>query len=195
MKLLLTSAGFKNKNIGEKFLNLLNKPVKNTRVLFIPAAAINDEAKYYVGVCKKELVEYGIDEANIFSYNFEYVMTEDEALKYDVIYFTGGSTLYLLECIKKNSFNSVIDKIIIENKIYVGVSAGSIIMTPNISLDNPLNPSTTGLGYIQAFLAVHCNERDENRFTEIEKKLPLPFIALNDMQAVILNNDGYSIIE
>lgn len=195
MKLLLTSAGFENKRIGEKFIELLEKSVNEIKVLFIPTAANNDEAKYYAEKCRIELLDMGIDEFNMFKYDFEYKMTEEEALKYDVIYFTGGSTLHLLSSIKEKGFTNIIKSMIYSNKLFVGVSAGSIIMTPNISIDDPYNDTTSSLGYIQAFLAVHCNQLDEEWFTEKQKKLPLKLIALNDSQAIFLNEDGYSVIE
>lgn len=195
MKILLTSAGFQNIKIGKKFLNLIDKPPKEARVLFIPTAAIDEESKYYVGKCRSELLDLGIDHANLLTYDFEYKMTKDVTLSYDVIYFTGGSTSHLLSRIKETRFDSIIKQMIRKDKIYVGVSAGSLIMTPNISLDKPLSSETSGLGYLRAYLAVHCNQLDEKWVREIQSKLPLPFIALNDMQAVLVNEDSYIIIE
>jgi peptidase E len=72
--------------------------------------------------CKTELLEYGIHEVNLQTYDFEYEMTEDEALSYDVIYFTGGSTSHLLSRIKGNGFDSIIKSMIMRDKTYVGVS-------------------------------------------------------------------------
>lgn len=200
MKILLTSAGFNNKRIGQKFLELLGKPACDAKVLFIPkaaTAAINewDGATHYVEECKKELIEHGIAEENLCTYEFEYRMSEDEALSYDVIYFTGGYTHYLLAAIKENEFGFIIQRMISNNKIYIGVSAGSIIMTPNISLDNPFDSFTEALGYLPAFLSVHCNDLNQYWFKKTQKKLNLPLIALNDTQAILINEDGYFVIE
>lgn len=195
MKLLLTSGGFINRKIGEKFLEILDKPANEAKVLFIPTAAISDEAKYYVEECKRELMEHGIIEANLYIYDFEYEMSEDEALTYDVIYFPDGSTSHLLSRIRESGFNSIIESMIANDKTYVGVSAGSIIMTPNISLENPLDTLTVGLAYLQAFLSVHCNELDKGWYDEMQRKLPLQLIALNDNQAVLVDRDGYLIIQ
>ncbi len=195
MKILLTSAGFQNRKIAEKFLELLGKPSKDAGVLFIPTAAIDETAKFYAEKCKTELLACGVIEPNLHLYNFEYKMTEPEALSYDVVYFTGGNTLHLLSRIKENRFDSIIKAMIRQGKTYVGVSAGSMIMTPNISLDHPLDSSTSALGYLQAYLAVHCNQIDERWVTETQSRLPLQLIALHDMQGILVNKDGYTIIE
>lgn len=50
-------------------------------------------------------------------------------MTYGVICFTGGDTRYLLERIKETSFDMIVKKMIYTNKVYVGVSAGSIIAT------------------------------------------------------------------
>ena len=195
MKILLTSAGFQNRNIAAKFLELLGKPPKDAGVLFIPTAAIDETAKFYAKKCKTELLACGIIESNFHPYNFEYKMTEPEALSYDVIYFTGGNTLRLLSRIKENGFDSIIKAMIRQGKTYVGVSAGSMIMTPNISLDHPLDSSTSGLGYLQAYLAVHYNQLDEGWTMETQSRLPLQLITLHDMQGIWVNEDSYTIIE
>ena len=56
-KLLLTSAGFLNSKIADKFLNLVNKPVSKIKIVFVPTAALTEEEKYYVRYSKKELLK------------------------------------------------------------------------------------------------------------------------------------------
>ncbi|MDT9151210.1 Type 1 glutamine amidotransferase-like domain-containing protein, partial [Escherichia coli] len=69
-------------------------------------------------------------------------MTKNEALSFDAIYFTGGCTSHLLSRIKESGFDSIIKSMVMREKTYVGVSAGSIIMTPNISLDDSVCSDT-----------------------------------------------------
>ncbi len=44
-RILLTSAGFENPNIQRCFLELLRKPADEARALFIPTAAIDEDAR------------------------------------------------------------------------------------------------------------------------------------------------------
>ncbi|MEN6312865.1 MAG: hypothetical protein ABFD25_01315 [Clostridiaceae bacterium] len=51
-------------------------------------------------------------------------------------------------------FDIIAKKMVCANKVYVGVSTGSIIATPNIG--DPFDESTAGLCLVNAYLSVHC---------------------------------------
>ena len=50
----------------------------------------------------------------------------------DYIYITGGNTFFLLQELKKTGADKIIIEQIEKGKTYIGESAGSIIMSPNI---------------------------------------------------------------
>jgi Peptidase E len=191
---LLTSAGFEDMdgrqrtNITNKFLEMLNRPIDNTKVLFIPTAAKSNEAIRLVGMCRDQLLRIGIPLENITTYDIDEELSFDEAAKYDVIYFTGGDTEYLLKRVKETKFDSIIKRMVYANKVYVGVSAGSLIATPNIG--NPTDRKTAGLAIVNAYLSVH-EPKDKSPVTD----LPLPHIPLTDNQALAVNWNGYELIE
>lgn len=190
---LLTSAGFEDincrqkSNIVARFLQMLNKPVNDAKVLFIPTAAIDDEAKRMAVVCRCQLINLGIKVENITEYNIGDSMNEAEAMKFDVIFFTGGDTGFLLKRIKENGFDKIIKKLVYSNKVYVGVSAGSIIATPNIGDADDIE--TAGLALIHAYLSVH-----EPEGTLPRTDLPLPHIPLTNDQAIAVSWSGYEVI-
>jgi len=194
-RVLLTSAAFatpdgrENSKLKQKFLELLGKLPEDARVLFVPTAAITDGAKYYAGLCKEELLEMGFKEANIVEHELDGSLTEAEAMEFDILYIPGGNTRHLLNRIKETGFDRIIKKMVYANKVYVGVSAGSLIATPNIDKDDPLNPESAGLALVHAYLSVHCT--DETQLTD----LPLPHIALTDRQALWVTYSGFGIIE
>ena len=191
---LLTSAGFEDfegkikSNLVDCFLKMLGKPVGEAKILFIPTAAISDEAKEMADWCRQELIRLGVKEDNIHTYDIDGMLHEKEAMMFDVVYFTGGDTSYLLQRIKKTEFDKVIKKMVYANKVYVGVSADSLIATPNIG--EPYEEETSGLCLINAYLSVHC-PADKQARTD----LPLPHVALTDRQAIAVRWDGYRIIE
>jgi len=194
-RVLLTSSGFEtpdgrvNHSIREKFFELLGMPVEETKVLFIPTAAISEEARYYANLCKQELIDVGVLEENIVEHDVDGSMAEAEAMGFDVIYITGGSTAHLLERIKRTGFDEIIKKMVFANKLYMGVSAGSIIATPNINKDDVLNPDSAGLALVQAYISVHCTDETT------EQTLPLPHLTLTDRQAVWVTYSGFEVIE
>ncbi len=191
---LLTSAGFEDmdgkqkQNIVRCFLNMLGKSVKAARILFIPTAAIYKEAREMVVKCRDELLHMGILPENIITYELDGSMPEDTAMSFDVIYFTGGDTNHLLRRIRETDFDTIVMRMVHANKVYVGVSAGSLIATPNIG--KPQDPSTAGFSLINAYLSVHCPENAESR-----KDLPFPHIALTDNQALAVTGSGYQLVE
>lgn len=192
-KVLLTSAGWFNRNgevnlsIQKRFLKMLEKPANEAKVLFIPTAAITDEAIQMVGKCRKELLCSGILPENITDFNIGDPITTDEALNYDCIYFTGGNTGYLLEKIKQTGFDRIIKAMVHANRVYVGVSAGSLIATPNIG--EPFDEKTSALALIQAYISVHNPQG-----TAARTDLPLPHVPLTDDQALAVKWDGYEFV-
>ena len=193
---LLTSAGFEDMDgnqkpaIVKRFLKMIGKPPAEATVLFIPTAAIDSEAEAFVPLCRQELINLGIPEANIFTHDIDGTLSETDAMQYDVIYFTGGNTRHLLKRIKETGFDAIIKKRVYANKVYIGVSAGSLIAKPNIGEpDEVYNKETAGLCLINAYVGVHYPEGSSPR-----TDFPLPHIPLTDNQAIAVRWDGYEII-
>jgi len=115
-------------------------------------------------------------------------MTFEQAMQYDALYVTGGNTAYLLRRMKETGFDGIVKKMVNANKVYVGVSAGSLIAAPNIG--DPYDKDTAGLCLIHAYLSCHCPKG-----TEARKDLPLPHIPLCAGQALAVSWQGYELIE
>ncbi len=146
-KLLLTSAGFENPLVQACFLELLGKPPAEARALFIPTAAIDQDAKAVLPKCRNDLLQAGFLPEHITDFNLDRSMGLEELSAYDTVYFCGGSTEYLLDRVKHSGFGQLLDQALEQGLVYVGVSAGSIIAAGNL----PGN-----LGYLPHRLAVHC---------------------------------------
>ncbi len=192
--ILLTSAGFEDDdgrpkyNIIKCFRKMLGKPFEDARVLFIPTAANFEEARKMLLVCRSELLHLGILPEHITDYELGAPLKEEDAMAYDVLYFAGGSTEYLLQRIKESGFELMIRKMLDAGKVYIGVSAGSIIATPNIAV--PGDESTEGLGLIKAYIKVHCPEH-----RQLVSEEAIPTICLTDQQALAVTEDGYILLE
>ena len=79
------------------------------------------------------------------------------------------------------------------NKVYVGVSAGSIIATPNIMgcYGGAENEETAALGLIPAYIDCHSDLTPDLR----PKQLPRPHIVLHFNQALAVSSDGFQLLE
>lgn len=147
MKLLLTSTGLKNKEFQGEFLKNMKKDIRDTKVIFVPTAANDDEAKALLPSCKEDLTNLGILENNILVYDLDYLLTYEEGCQYDAIYFCGGSTKYLLKRINDVGFASILTQLLENEMYFVGVSAGSKICGDNYS---------GNLGYLNRNIELHC---------------------------------------
>jgi peptidase E len=202
---LLTDAGFFDPRsnleqpvpfpaIIDRFAKMLGKPFNEAKVLFIPTAAQNEEAKKYADILKEELFWIGIIPENLTVHDIDGTLTEDDSLNFDVIFFTGGEARYLLKRIKETRFDKIIKNMVYANKVYIGVSAGPIIATPNIGacFGSPYDEETASLNLINAYIDVHCDSRQE---IVKPQDLSLPHIMLSSYQALAVSSYGYELIE
>ncbi len=190
---LLTSAGLADTDgvpypgIADCLLDMLGKPKGEAKVLFIPTAAIDDDAREMAEKCLNELLDIGFAASNIVSYNLDGNLTEGDAMAFDMLYVTGGDTGHLLRRLRETDFDATVKKMVYANKVYVGVSAGSLIATPNIG--GPYDRETAGLCLAHAYLSVHCPEG-----APVRTGLPLPHVPLPDRQALAVRWDGYQVV-
>lgn len=138
MKKLFLTSSFKD--VASIFADFANEDLKGKTVTFIPTASIPEIVRFYVRAGKKALEKLGltVDELEISNATTEEI--SDKLHKNDYIYVTGGNTFFLLQELKKTGTDKIIIDQIHSGKLYIGESAGSIIMSPNIeyvkSVDN-----------------------------------------------------------
>jgi len=167
MKLLLTSAGITNKSIEKALSSLIQKKFEDTSIVFIPTASnvekgdkgwfINDLVKLQQLKFKQiEIADISAVPENIWRPKIE------EA---DVLFFEGGSTYHLMEWITKSGLANILPELLKE-KVYVGVSAGSIVTNPDLALkisqvvygeDLDKTEDIAGLKYVDFYFLPHLN--------------------------------------
>lgn len=139
MKLLLTSAGVKNPSIHNALVGLLDKPIAECNALCIPTAiyAIPNGAvnawKFFSGQATTPMCELGWKSMGVLELTAlptikrEYwVPVVEEA---DVLLVNGGDPLYLHYWMRQSGLAELLPSL---RAVYVGLSAGSMVMTPNI---------------------------------------------------------------
>ena len=83
-KILLTSTGFDNENIMNKFIDLLNVDVKDAKVLFIITAANDPDAVRVLSGCLDDLTKCGITDDNIKVYDMHKLISVEEIKKSNI---------------------------------------------------------------------------------------------------------------
>lgn len=82
----------------------------------------------------------------------------------DIIHMAGGDLNYLLLWVKKAKLNDYLANLIKNGVIYVGVSAGTVLVTPDIGLTwwkKEDIDDHIGLGIVNFSVCVHQNENDQ----------------------------------
>lgn len=180
-KIVLTSAGFENPVIKDKFMELVGKKTEEIRVLFVTTAAIEPDAILVLPKCLYDLLNCGIPMENITVYDMHKLIDISDLEKYDAIYVCGGKTSYLVDRINEVGFKEIINQYLEKGGIYIGVSAGSVAAAGNYSL---------GLNFIKNNINVHCEDGSANG-----RILNLDDINLTDKQAILITDEESVIIK
>jgi len=198
IKLLLTSTGLTNQGIRDKFLQLINKPISQTKIGFVPTASRTKGELKYVQISKNELLDLGIPEANIKVLNLNKAVSFEEIKDFDVIYVCGGNTFYLLKKVRETGFDKAIKEFSRTDKLYFGVSAGSILAGPSIDIASPFDENDveltdlTGLNLTDTVVTPHYKKEEESIIKPFTGKFSV--VALTDNQALSITNEITEII-
>lgn len=193
-KMILTSCGIRDKNLIKEFKNSFDKPIEKLKVLYIPVAA--DAEKGDKTWLKKEynsILELGIQEKNITEYRMDY---EINVMKFDMIYVIGGNSFYLLKKIRETNFDIKIKEAIENGIMYVGSSAGSIIMGSTTKTALPFDDNNgyltnfEGLKLFNGIIIPHYGEVRKEYIDEQRKIYSDTIYPIEDNHGIIvLNNE------
>lgn len=128
MKLLLTSAGITNDSIANALSDLADRPLTELSIIHIPTAMNTDGGdKTWV---IDDLIDFkkrnfkSIDILDISAVSKE--VWTDRLISADVISFGGGNEQYLAKVFKELGVKEFLLSIL-EDKVYMGISAGSMV--------------------------------------------------------------------
>ncbi len=169
MKLLLTSGGITNRSIADALFGLVGKKPEDTSLVFIPTASnieigdkswlINDPLNL------KKLDLKSIEIADISAVSQEVWLPKFEQA--DVLFFEGGNTYYLMEWIRRSGLEKILPALL-KTKVYVGVSAGSMVTSKDLTLkisqilyeeDLDKTENMLGLQYVDFYFLPHLNSQ------------------------------------
>lgn len=209
MKLLLTSSGNTNASIEKALLNLIGKPFKDASLTFIPTAAdavtedktwlVNDMNNFRkLGFKNLYITDIAAVPKEVWYPNFE---------DSDILVFGGGDSAFLLERIHKSGLVNYMPEFI-KTKVYVGISAGSMITAKNVSLsssgilyyeDTGNFQNLKGFGFVDFEIRPHLNSVHFPKvridlLKKIEKDLTSPFYAIDDDTAIQVVDDKVNVI-
>lgn len=202
MKRLFLSSSFAD--VKDLFLKFSEGGHQGKIVAFIPTASIKEEVTFYVAAAKEMFshLEMIVSELEISTASCEEIT---KTLKgSDYIYISGGNTFFLLQELKRTGADKIITEQINEGKIYIGESAGSMILAENIEYakgmdDFSLAPDLEefmSLGVIDFYPLPHYkNFPFEQSVDAIISKYKgeLDLCPISNNQAIIVNENKYKV--
>jgi len=122
--ILLTSSGMQMKS---EILKLLQKPAYDITVAFITTAAKSEENTDYVKQDYNVMKEMGFNVLEVDIEGKTEKQVEELIELKDIIFVEGGNAYYLLKAMRKCNFEKIMRKLLKQGKVYLGVSAGSMV--------------------------------------------------------------------
>lgn len=200
MKLLLTSEGLTNKKIRNAFFDLVCKEAKDISLVYIPTAAnvsTTENKRWVVNaiVCLDKLGIGNIDFVDISAIPKDLWLPRIE--RADIIYVEGGNILYLKEWMIKSGFSDQLNKFL-ETKVYVGSSAGSMILGENL-ITSRSEKEESGFGIVSFSLRPHYNRPKYSAFnkemlSKLAKKSQSIIYGIDDDTAIKIDGDKIEVI-
>ena len=209
MKLLLTSMGLTNKSIANALFELTGKRPEDTTIVFIPTASnvelgnkdwlitdlINLRKQSFKSI---EITDISAVDEKIWKPSLEGA---------DVLFFEGGNTYHLMRWLNRSGLAKLLPELL-KDKVYVGVSAGSMVTSPDLALkfsqelydvDMLETEELEGLNFVDFYFLPHLNSEwfEKMKKENIEKvgeEISRPIYALDDDSALKIVDNKIEVI-
>ena len=211
MRLLLTSGGVTNSSIRDALAGLLGKPIADCRALCIPTAQWGHPMCGPLSVRKvvageppllmsgPEWESVGLLELTALPSIGEqrWVPWVREA---DVLLVDGGDATYLCHWMRQSGLADLLPSL--PETVWVGVSAGSMVMTPRIGeyfVEWPSAPNDQTLGIVDFSIFPHLNHEmmPGNTMADAEKwaaGIAGPAYAIDDQTAIKVTDGTVEVV-
>jgi len=202
MKLLLTSAGIKNDSIRDALVGLLGRPIGDCAALAVPTAGYGHPAgspvgayRFLTGQSSTPMCELGWKSVGVVELTALPSIGHDRWVRWvreaDVLLVNGGDALYLNYWMHQSGLTELIPEL--PDTVWVGLSAGSMVMTPRIGADfvgwQPPTGGDRTLGVVDFSIFPHVDHPllPENTMAEAERwatEIAGPAYAIDDETAI-----------
>ena len=209
MKLLLTSSGLTNNSIAKALFDLTGKTPEETTVVFVPTASNIETGNkdWFI----TDLIN--LKKQNFKSIEITDISTVDEEIwkpsfeRADVLFFEGGNAYHLMRWLNRTGLSNTLSELL-KDKVYVGVSAGSMVTNPDLNLklsqqvyeeDRLKTEEMKGLNFVNFYFLPHLNSewfkklRREN-IEKVAENITIPIYALDDESAIKIIDDKIEVV-
>jgi dipeptidase E len=213
MRLLLTSAGIKNASIRDALVALLGKPIAESSALCIPTAMYGHPMvgpgagawRFIAGRSAEPMCELGWKSLGVLELTALPSIDEERWVplvrETDVLLVAGGDALYLCHWMRQSGLADLLPSL--RETVWVGLSAGSMVMTPCIGEDfvgwKPPSRGHRTLGIVDFSICPHLAQENMpgNSMAEAERwaaGIPGPAYAIDDQTAIKVTDGAVEVV-
>ena len=212
MKYLLTSAGIKNTSIHDALVDLLGKPSAESSALCIPTAnhaqpgGAGHAWRFISGrEPRTPMCELGWKSLGVLELTALPSIDEDlwvpMVQETDVLLVNGGDPLYLCYWMRQSGLADLLPSL--SKTVYVGLSAGSVVMAPNIGEGfvrwKPPTGGDETLGIVDFSIFPHLDHEmlPDNSMADAERwaaGMSVPAYAIDDETAIKVVDDTVEVV-
>jgi dipeptidase E len=212
MKLLLTSAGIKNASIHNALVDLLGKPIADSSALCIPTAQYGHPQvspgmawSFISGSSPLPMCGLGWRSLGVLELTALPSIDEERWVPWvretDVLLVAGGDALYLCHWMRQSGLADLLPSL--SKTVWVGLSAGSMVMTPRIGEDfvqwRPPTGDDRTLGIVEFSICPHLAQEGMpgNSMAEAERwaaEIAGPAYAIDDETAIKVTDGTVEVV-
>ena len=211
MKLLLTSGGVTNDSIRDALVELLGKPIADCTALCIPTAEWGHTSctpymarKFVLGEWPGGFCGLGWKDVGLLELTALPTIGEDRWVPWvreaDVLLVDGGDATYLCHWMRESGLADLLPTL--TDKVWVGLSAGSMVMTPRIGQDfvrwsGAPDDRTLGLVDFSIFPHLDHEQMPDNTLAEAERwvaDIGGPAYAMDDQTAIVVADGRVEVV-
>jgi dipeptidase E len=212
VKLLLTSGGVTNPSIHDALVDLLGKPIADSDALCVPTAQYGHPActpasarRFIAGEPPTAMCGLGWKSLGLLELTALPSIGEERWVPWvreaDVLLVDGGDALFLRHWVRESGLEELLPSL--SDTVWVGVSAGSMVMAPRIGQDfvnwRPPTGSDSTLGFVGFSIFPHLDHplMPENTMAEAERwaaDLGCPAYAIDDETAISVSGGNVEVV-
>jgi dipeptidase E len=212
MRFLLTSAGITNASIHNALVDLLGKPIDESSALCIPTAQyghpqVSPEMawSFISGRSPNPMCRLGWRSVGVLELTALPSLDQERWVPWvretDVLLVAGGDALYLCHWMRESGLADLIPSL--NETVWVGLSAGSMVMTPRIGEDfvqwRPPTGDGSTLGIVDFSICPHLAQEGMpgNSMSEAEQwaaGIPNRAYAIDDETAIKVVDDTVEVV-
>jgi dipeptidase E len=210
VRLLLTSAGVTNPGIRDALVDLLGRPIADSSALCIPTATYGSPLggpasawRFITGQTLLPMCDLGWKSLGVLELTALPSIGEQRWVPWvweaDVLLVAGGDAMYLCHWMRQSGLADLLPSL--RDTVWVGLSAGSMVMTPRIGDDFVEWTSPTGgdstLGVVDFSIFPHLGQLPDNTMaaaTRWAAQIAGPAYAIDDQTAIKVTDGTVEVV-